>query len=572
MTKEQDQRELPRKERKQRELLNTSIDLLEGEEITYFVNRHWAELIPKMASPILIALVGLAFFAYRALGGTFVSQWPFVYVDPRLGAVQTFDALNLVLLGLSLVGIVFAYYLYVEWNDDYLILTNRRVIAWKQDLLGRHTQNQMDIDDVKSVLASTKTYLQHWLGYGTITVTSAAFGSKLEFKRAGNPQEMQKRINGGVGNSRQRQNKQYFDSMIQSNVYNTKPQERTPWPLHHLTRKREGISRLFEDNPQIDEESGTVLWRKHWVFLPVVLTAPVIFLVVSLVILFTVSQFVSLGTLWMTVLIVPVLLVFLGWGWYEVEDESNERYQLTANDVKSLYKKPLGPEESNVAGLGGIQNVTHKTTFFSRLLKYGDVVIDTAGGGKQIIFQRIPRPSEASSTISEYQALFRKREKYTDALTLLKYYHQSQQEHQRAYLDELLMTRLPSATNGNRESANGHQEQAKEQDTRGESSPPAPETQALPTVPSGGGVTATDGPLVSLDKPETGGAARALEPGGDETMVAEAEPEPDGVSPEHDRDRPDSPSPSANERQGGDPTASRQPARTSQPPRGNRVP
>lgn len=516
MTKEPDQRELPKKERKQQELLNTSIDLLEGEEIMYFVNRHWAELIPKMAPPVLMTVVSLALFSYRYVGGTFIPRWPLVYLDPRLGAQQMFDPFNLVLLGLMLVGIVLSFYLYVEWNDDYLILTNRRVIAWKQDLLGRHFQNQLDIDDVKSVLASTKTYLQHWLKYGTITVTSAAFGNKLEFKRASNPQEMQKNINGAVGSIRQQQNKQYFDSMIQSNVYNTKPQERPPWPLHHLTRKREGISRFFEDNPQVDEESGTVLWRKHWVFLPVVLASPVLFLVVSLILIFTASQFLTLGTLPMSLLIGGVLLVFLSWGWYEVEDESNERYQLTANDVKSLYKKPLGPEESNVAGLGGVQNVIHKTTFISRLLKYGDVVIETAGGGGKITFLRIPRPSEASSTISEYQALYRKREKYADALTLLKYYHQSQQDNHRAYLDELLMTRLPAASHGNgsREPSNGHGQQ--EEEAKVAAVAPAPalsdssdssascETQVASPAPdqAPGGVTAADKGIVILDKTE----------------------------------------------------------------------
>jgi hypothetical protein len=520
LSKKEFQEKKKAEERTQR--IRELLTLSENELVVDFIRRHWVELAPKMAIPFVLALISGALFAFRAVGGDFIRtgvrlEQPFdsvniflvfffivvallvvvsqvtnpkdtrnrnillvisavllmvvafryqggrlLYIEPTAAQAQIFDTINIALLLIALTSIGFMFYLYIEWNDDYLILTNQRVIQWSQVLLGKHSQGQIFLDNVQGVVAKTNTYFQHWLNYGTITITSAAFGPPITFHNATAPRQMQGKIMGKVRDVQGQEKQENFRQLLKTNVFsNSVPPLRPPVASSHpaeypsfIKRSylavRQWMMKAFEENPKYDEKSATYTWRPHWVFILWVLVPPVGFLIISLIVLFTVSGLVVISVPTLIVAILAILVVFLGWAAYVVEDELNEEYILTKTNVIDVEKKPFGPEDRNLAGLDKIQNVTFKTTLVGRMFGYGDVVLETAGGGQSLTFHRLPKPRDVVAKVNEYRVNFKKSERertLQETLNLLKHYHAEHHEHlveaQQQYLRELLSSPVP---------------------------------------------------------------------------------------------------------------------------------
>jgi uncharacterized membrane protein YdbT with pleckstrin-like domain len=401
------------------EILDTHIKLTTGEKVDCFIRRHWAELIPKLAIPVIVAFVSLAVMTFRSMGG----------FNPTTEQVVVFDWPNLSLFMVFIVSLILAYYMYIEWNDDYLILTNQRVITWHRVLLGRHSQSQIAIEDIQSVAASTTTYLQQWLNYGTIIITSASYGTKLVFKRASDPREMQRRVDARVKAFRQHQTQEDYRSLIEAKIHGQEaPKPVTP--SRDLSKPNPPIVRWFvPENPHINQQNGVITWHKHWVYMPIMLLPPLGFLTISFVSLAIMNQLFHFYPIEMILFSLAVVVLFVIWAWYEIEDERNELYILTATQVIEVEKKPLGPEKRNTAGLDKITNVTYRTDLISRIFGYGNVVIETAGEAR-ITFQRLPTPEEVVATVNEYVSRFKKAERernLQETLTLIRHYHESMQ-------------------------------------------------------------------------------------------------------------------------------------------------
>lgn len=413
------------------EILDTHIKLTTGEKVDCFIRRHWAELVPRLAMPVAVALISLAVILFRSMGGLLVVDVPPLRFNPTANYAVTFDLPNLALFVLILIAISLSYYMYIEWNDDYLILTNQRVITWHRVLLGRHSQSQIAIEDIQSVTSSTATYLQQWLNYGTIIITSASYGTKLVFKRASDPREMQRRIDARVKAFRQQQTHEDYRSLIEANVYGQDIPKPVA-PSRDLSKLNPPIIRwLVRENPHINTQTGTITWRKHWVYIPIMLLPPFSFLVISFSAVAVMNQLVYFHILDLVLFSIGVVAFFLIWAWYEIEDERNELYILTTSQVIEVEKKPLGPEKRNTAGLDKITNVTYRTDLISRIFGYGNVIIDTAGEAR-ITFQRLPTPEEVVATVNEYISRYKKAERernLQETLTLIRHYHESIQPH-----------------------------------------------------------------------------------------------------------------------------------------------
>jgi len=471
-------------------LQEKNVELTEDEQVDYLVKRHWLSLFLNMIIPTVITIGSLGFFLYRMVGGTFI-QWHaelvntfdavniiltifFViavalimvtsrgkkkknqlqgslttllallglliyyryqggrlfFIDSDFVGKQAFDIYNILLLAVVVVGGIFCFYLHYEWDNDFLILTNQRVIVWYEKLWGKHTQDQIYIDDIQNVIANRATYLQYWLNFGSIQVTSAAYRTPLEFRFAVAPQDMQGKIMGKVNANRQQQSKENFDAIIQEKVYGTPPAKQQPKPKLKTVKKPPLIDFLFYDNPQI-VDNGMITWRQHWIFLPIVAIRPVVALILSFIALFILNSITPIGILAMVGLSLLIVSAFFVWAWYVIEDERNELYILQPTALVDVEKDPLGPEKRNTASLASVQNVKFNTTLLGRMVGYGDVVIETAGTGGQMMFPRLPNPAEVVTTINDYRVRFKKSEKersLNDTISLLKHYHNLEEQ------------------------------------------------------------------------------------------------------------------------------------------------
>ncbi len=359
------------------------------------------------------------------------------YVDALRYSDQQSDTLNVVLMLLAVISGIFVLFTFYDWLNDELILTTQRVVYDNDQviiprLLEQRVQEQIFLEDVQDVNAKTATYPQHILKFGTVTIRSARIGGNIVFDAAADPIEMQRQIMNQVKALRKRIGTATFDQMIEERVYGSKAGKPKLKVTIKQTRSMQSLSWIFLENPEFNEDNGTYTWRPHWLFQLRALIGPLILLLVGLFSVALVTSTLALDALLVVLFTTVVLLAFVVWAAWEVEDYRNDLYILNPNNVVDIEKKPFGPEDRRQAGLGAITNVQFSTTFISNLLGYGDVILETAGAGGRFTFTHVPRPNEVVTVISDYIVQFKRGEKaktLDDTVELLTRYHEAQQRH-----------------------------------------------------------------------------------------------------------------------------------------------
>lgn len=387
---------------------------------------------------MLLAIVPVGLVAYRFfLGGRLVA-----FDDGVVLSLNTvFDPLNLFFMGVAALMIPLIWLIYIECENDHLILTNRRVILSDRTIAGRFSFDEISIESIQDVSVRSDTYLAYWLRYGHIQVQSASQSKRgpLMFPNAEYPEEMQKAIMKQVNAKRGEISERTFRDMVTEKVYNhnvAKP---------HPTLKVEAHStppllrRLVQQNPEISED-GTIIWRRHWYFMVLALLRPIGFVLLAYAALFLVNQAGLLSTMLLWVGILSLALFFALWAAYEIEDYRNDKYILSETNVTDIEQKPWGPSNRRNASLGAIQNVNSNTTLWSRMLGYGDVLLETAGASGQFTFRSIPEPDKVVATINSYRDEFKRGEKaraLDDTLRLMRHYHESSDVIARGRMEEM---------------------------------------------------------------------------------------------------------------------------------------
>jgi hypothetical protein len=378
-----------------------------------------------------VAAVILLLTWYRYNGGRVF------YVDPVLYSDQQTDSLNTVLILLTVVSGVFVLFTFYDWLNDELILTNQRVVydndqVFIPRLLEQRVQEQIFLEDVQDVSAKTATYPQHLLNFGTVIVKSARIGGNIEFHAASGPLEMQSKIMGQVRGLRQRMSMDTLDNLIEERVYNNRAPKAKMSATIKQTHAMRLLSFIFIENPEFDENKAEYTWRPHWLFQLRALLGPLTLLVLGLFSVALLSGLFLQNPVWLGVLTALVIVAFVAWTAWEIEDYRNDKYILSPTNVIDIEKKPFGPEDRRQAGLGAITNVQFKTTFISNLLGYGDVFLETAGAGGRFTFAHVPRPNEVVTVVNDYIVNFKRGEKakaLEDTVALLERYHAAQVRH-----------------------------------------------------------------------------------------------------------------------------------------------
>ncbi len=379
----------------------------------------------------IIAGLGLLIF-YRYNGGRIFA------IDPMRFADQAFDALNLLLVSLALFSFGFVLIAAYDWLNDELIITNQRVVLDNDEviiprLIERKVQRTIMLEDVQNVLTTTETYPQHWLGYGTITVTSARINGNIRFPSAKHPQLTRDKIMGQVQALRRARSAQNYESLIADQVYGEKAPKEPPPLTIKQTQAMNWLRRVLPDNPEVNPTSAEITWRAHWLFLLRNLIGPLLLLFVGGLLLAIGASLGLISGPWLPGTFIVLLLAFLGWATWEIEDYRNDKYILSPDKVIDIDKKPFGPEKRRDAGVDAINNVSSRTTYLSNLLGYGDVVLTTAGSGGEFTFRKVPRPTDVVSKVIEYNVRSKRQKEnraLNDTLTLLRHYHEAQIRHQ----------------------------------------------------------------------------------------------------------------------------------------------
>lgn len=369
---------------------------------------------------VSLILVGMIFF--HAQGGLIIT-------DIERSNVVFFDVPNIMLVLVTLVMLAFAWWVYVESENDHLILTTHRVVLSDRTVYGKYSITYIGLEDVQDVQVESSNTLEYVLKTGTVTVQSVR--KQLRFPKAEQAEAFRKRVMDEVQALRNRSNEQDYEQLIHTKVYNKAtagPPRKKQEPVLPRSANRGLLKIIFRlpDNP-IRNEKQEITWYPHWIFLLIRLASPFLALVICIGIIAIVVQTTLLTGPLLFVSIVGAIILPLGWGAFNYVDYIDDMYILTPTNIVDVEQTLGGFLSSNKrsANLGAVQNVYLKTGLIGRMIGYGDVFIETAGKG-EFTFHGVPYPNEVVRLINTYQDNYKlgdKERTLKETLALIKHYH-----------------------------------------------------------------------------------------------------------------------------------------------------
>jgi len=330
------------------------------------------------------------------------------------------DALLLMIVLSAIVLSSWVVLLFVDWKNDYYLVTAKRVLHRELSLLRLEKREEAPLTKIQNINIR-HGLLGKTLGYGTLQLETAGARQPIVLTYLRDPEGMKEVIFKQAGYLQSRVNEQER-AEIRQELQRQRTGESVgevptfPIPPQEPPKRTGPLARIAPSRPLLGlkyEQGNQVTWRKHWIFLlkHVYLAVPFLLLVTAVLITLFVSEW--LGDyrlpLFFGCLVLWMAAVF--WVWWEWTDWRNDEYILTDSMIIDVTKKPLFFDENRKeAPLDMIQNVSlEKPGLWAALLNFGNVLIQTAGPHGSLNFAGVHRPVEVQREI------FRRLEAYREA-------------------------------------------------------------------------------------------------------------------------------------------------------------
>ncbi len=386
---------------------------LEPEETIYFLARkHEILLWQALSMPALSLAIPIAILAYVTFSGAAI---------PRLvanAALIVAAVIFLIILGVMV-------WRWIDWGNDYYIVTNQRVI-WLEKVIGIYDSRQeAPLSTILSVGVQTDQ-VGRWLDYGDVNIRT--FVGKIMFHHVFHPYQAGALIEEHWGRARASSRKQDMEAMKQT------IRQKLGLPAQMVASPDKG-EQLIAESPykpsalalalsnifKLRFETGsTITYRKHWIVLVEQTWQPTVLFITGLaVMLWRAIAWLHTpgsGALNQPIIsIVGVLLIpiFLWW-LYQYVDWRNDIFQVTEDQILDIDKTPLGREERKAAPLDNILSTeAQRLGFLQVVWNYGDVIITV--GGAQLVFEDVRDPNSVQQDIDRRRAARVERKKKQDA-------------------------------------------------------------------------------------------------------------------------------------------------------------
>ena len=378
----------------QRLALRLSFDWLGEEEVIRALARKDRNvLIQMMTLPIILALAGGAMLVL-----TIGSGWAW------LGGL---------LLG---VGSLLAGWRYVDWGNDYYIVTDRRVVVHEKVIGIYDNRQEAPLHMLLSVSVETDL-ASRALGFGDVMIRT--YTGQLTFGSVNDPHSMASLIEAEVQRSQKNTAGEDREVVAEALRRGLKGEDE---PDAEAGAEAEPEIRVREvEQEPIDEsvglghwapdmrftEGGVITYHKHWFVLLKAIAIPSVILMVLVGLIGArlggIFDFVSISA----ALTCNTLLIvgFLGWWVYQYMDWVNDIYQITPTHIIDIYKKPLARELRKLAPLENILGTEVKRRgIFGMFLNYGDVIANV--GTSEFTFEGVLSPNRIQQDIARAQEAF----------------------------------------------------------------------------------------------------------------------------------------------------------------------
>ncbi len=343
-----------------------------GEQLLILKRRHWIVLVKRMLAALSLGLLmgAIAWGANRFVLRSATEQL-------------------VVWFGLQLPTLGLAIWLFLDWENDHFIVTNRRVIHIERVYLLFESRAEANLDKVQDVTVNIPSFLANVLYYGDVNIETAGKTGSIRFETISEPRHVQRvifryaRLAGAPG-LRDADERVRMPGSQEKGWRWVTPFSAPLWYMIY---------------PRIPQGEDVIVWRKHWLILLQRIWVPVAFSSATLF-------------LWLVVLVlvpIPVAVSFIAalsfafsvlWLLWRVVDWHNDIYVLTSDHVIDIEKRPFLSEFRREANLAMIQDVTYtQPTFIAKLFDFGDVVLETAGVSGQLTFDNVPHPRKIQNQV-----------------------------------------------------------------------------------------------------------------------------------------------------------------------------
>lgn len=373
---------------------------LRDDEVIYFLARkHPIILYQKLILPVLSLGLPLAlFYAHIAIVDSFI---------------VAFAATLALLFSIGWIA-----WNIVDWGNDYYIVTNQRVV-WLEKVVGIYDSRQESpISTILSVGVETSQG-GRIIDFGDVVIRT--FVGKIVFSNVSHPEQAQHMIEEYWNRTKAQAvslEKEAMKNAIRKHLGlplppPPKPAAPTPAAAPSKPRTASAFLRLLGANTlKLRYEFGDhVIYRKHWVVLIFQAWAPFAgTLVLLLAFLFRLFRIIFDPALplfphpdrwtpdtWLVVFFLS-FFPFAAWLVYEIMDWSNDKYEVTNEQIIDIDRKPFGTESRNAAQLESILGTNYiRKGILGNLFNYGTVYITV--GGTKLAFEDVIDPAAVQSDI-----------------------------------------------------------------------------------------------------------------------------------------------------------------------------
>ncbi|HVU10633.1 MAG TPA: cyclic nucleotide-binding domain-containing protein [Phototrophicaceae bacterium] len=335
-------------------------------------------------------------------------------------------ALALGAAGMAVVipGIIIAY-LYYDWQDDSVILTDQRVVRiWHQVLLFETEINEMPLDQVLEVNTSIPPGdpFARLFQYGNITVHAAGQGINMILDMMPQPMTVQSMIFAQRDRFKERLEQRQRDAVrndIQEALGMSPPAPGAEYPLASPVGKEHNIGLPFIRTKAI-ASNGDLIYRRHssiWiqsVFWPalVIGAAFVLFLLVLLLPNFPLRGALGLAVSMFVLIVGAVWFYFADWDW------RNDLFIIGSETITLVNQRPLWlqneVERIRIAQIDNVRSEVHG--LINNLIDRGDVRISLIGTDVKDakVMDNVLDPQEIQAEISRRQSMLKAERQQSD--------------------------------------------------------------------------------------------------------------------------------------------------------------
>jgi len=365
-----------------------------GEGIYFMARKHPVLLWESLAVPIVGLLVPVILFWY---------------------SLSNRSVISLILAAIFILfDVLWSIWKWVDWGNDYYIVTNKRVI-WLEKVIGIYDSRQeAPLNSIISVGVETNQVGRIYR-YGNVIVRT--FVGRIIFHHVPLPYQAASLVEEHWVRAREITRREDAAAMNQamreslglsSRVSGQPAQQKQVVQSEYKPGLLQVIfSNIFKIRL---EDNGIITYRKHWFVLIKNTWLPGSLLILSIGATVYESFRLLLGKMahlpppsstgdWIVALLVGAVFIF-GWWFYQYLNWHNDIFQVTNEQIIDIDKTPLGSEERRVAPLENILSTEYKRIGLAQvLLNYGNVYITV--GGAQLVFSDVSDPPAVQQDIDQ---------------------------------------------------------------------------------------------------------------------------------------------------------------------------